>query len=778
MKFSPKSILTVLAVAVYAALFQVYGYGQAVLNGSSIDASPVTPNATSGGAATFSSITDTGLTSGRLVLVGTGGLLQDSANFTYVDGTTTGQIIHPVGAVGTPSMTFLGDPDNGPYYISTNYWGLSSGGTKVAGLAATAIDFPSTLTGGLQLYNTSDQTTNYERFITQWNTNTLYIGTETGGTGTGRDINFGAFNGAIGALAGPNIKLSRSSSMSATNPGIMFRWGGTQSGVGPFFGTGTGTLNSSATSGSVVLWQFGVTYNQASGSASNTDVLINRIETLIGSGAQNFLDMQISGASRARFSTTGQVLSSTMTNGIRLFNQSDETTNGQRLDIIQTGSNGVIGTITYGTAAGVPLNLAAESSNGAASFSKIILGGTGTSKVRMGFYTTTTGTTLASTGTNSDVFAMGEFISTLGSGQMNVFSIIPTINQSGTTSNTGLKVAVTETALGTGTQLLASFAGGSAATTTVASIGSPTYGALPSGATTAGTAITVPATTFTLTGTNTATAFQGSYFGAPTFTNASAGTITDAFNTVKAGPAVAAGSTVITRGHTLGILDSTSASSSITGGLVVATAFGTTATSVGIGGGNINAGGTIIAGVVRMNNATGVVDTSSGGQVVLGSSQGAIVGQVGAGGTRLDVSGSSGAIAAYTNNVLGWTLDTSQNITFSGKATVTKPFITVPSALTYASPTSVDVTLASCFTVTTVNATGSVTFNATAGGTSGQEMTILITNDATSAKTITFGTNFLSTGTLTASAASRHTSIVFKSDGTNWYETGRAVLTN
>jgi hypothetical protein len=124
-----------------------------------------------------------------------------------------------------------------------------------------------------------------------------------------------------------------------------------------------------------------------------------------------------------------------------------------------------------------------------------------------------------------------------------------------------------------------------------------TYGALPSGATTAGPAITVPATTYTVTGTNTATEFSANYYATPTFTDASVGTITDAFISFYNGPVAAAGgSLVITRRHSVGILDSTSAASSITGGLVVATALGTTATSVGIGGGNINAGGTITSG--------------------------------------------------------------------------------------------------------------------------------------------------------------------------------------
>lgn len=122
------------------------------------------------------------------------------------------------------------------------------------------------------------------------------------------------------------------------------------------------------------------------------------------------------------------------------------------------------------------------------------------------------------------------------------------------------------------------------------------FGALPSGATTTSPALTVPATTYTVTGTNTATAFQANYFGVPTFTNASAGVVTDLFNTVWAGPAAVAGSQTATRAHTLGVVDSTTASSAITGGLVVATTLGTTATSVGIGGGQIWTGGQVVVG--------------------------------------------------------------------------------------------------------------------------------------------------------------------------------------
>lgn len=111
-----------------------------------------------------------------------------------------------------------------------------------------------------------------------------------------------------------------------------------------------------------------------------------------------------------------------------------------------------------------------------------------------------------------------------------------------------------------------------------------------------------------------------------------------------------------------------------------------------------------------------------------------------------------------------------------GSVNITKRLVTTPSALTYASPTSVDTTLASVFTTTTVNATGSVTFNATDGGVAGQRIVFIITNDATSAKTITFGTNFVANGTLTPSGVNKVATIEFISNGTALYELCRTVL--
>jgi len=105
-------------------------------------------------------------------------------------------------------------------------------------------------------------------------------------------------------------------------------------------------------------------------------------------------------------------------------------------------------------------------------------------------------------------------------------------------------------------------------------------------------ALLVPATTYTINS-GAQTRVQANYIGVPAVSNTS-GVITDLFNTTIAGPPTVTGGSA-TRAHTLGILDSTNAASSITGGFVVATAFGTTATSVGIGGGSVYAGTSIVS---------------------------------------------------------------------------------------------------------------------------------------------------------------------------------------
>ena len=63
-----------------------------------------------------------------------------------------------------------------------------------------------------------------------------------------------------------------------------------------------GNVTNTSTSGARNIFSITPTYNQASGSASNTDFTINRTETAVGSGAQLLADWQIGGASKFSFS--------------------------------------------------------------------------------------------------------------------------------------------------------------------------------------------------------------------------------------------------------------------------------------------------------------------------------------------------------------------------------------------------------------------------------------------------------------------------------------------
>lgn len=64
---------------------------------------------------------------------------------------------------------------------------------------------------------------------------------------------------------------------------------------------------STVTSGSVTSLEILRTYNQVSGTAANTDLLINRTETAVGSGAQLLIDAQVGGASKFSVDRLGSV---------------------------------------------------------------------------------------------------------------------------------------------------------------------------------------------------------------------------------------------------------------------------------------------------------------------------------------------------------------------------------------------------------------------------------------------------------------------------------------
>lgn len=92
--------------------------------------------------------------------------------------------------------------------------------------------------------------------------------------------------------------------------------------------------------------------------------------------------------------------------------------------------------------------------------------------------------------------------------------------------------------------------------------------------------------------------------------------------------------------------------------------------------------------------------------------------------------------------------------------------------MTYATTIALSVGAGEIHKTTTVHATGDATINASAGGVAGQRMTVLIANDATSGKTITFGSNLKPNGTLVGTA-SKAATVSFISDGTAFYEVAR-----
>jgi len=98
--------------------------------------------------------------------------------------------------------------------------------------------------------------------------------------------------------------------------------------------------------------------------------------------------------------------------------------------------------------------------------------------------------------------------------------------------------------------------------------------------------------------------------------------------------------------------------------------------------------------------------------------------------------------------------------------------ISAMATLPYQAAMTLDVTAGDFHKIRTAPSAGNAVLGASTGGLPGQHMWIIISNDATSAKTITFGANILSSGPLNGSAGKSAT-LHFVSDGTAWYEVSR-----
>lgn len=184
------------------------------------------------------------------------------------------------------------------------------------------------------------------------------------------------------------------------------------------------TANTSIT-GTISSFQITPTYNQASGDAANTDLLINRTETAIGSGIQLLADFQVGGISQASIDNTGTVQMPVW-----------DTKNNWGV-IKHNGTNGFYFSLTSFRAYG----------------NSCELGSSG-----IPWKTIYSGTTRTET-----------------TGNIATIQIKPIYNQaSGDAANTDLLINRTETAVGSGTQLLADFQVGGVSKVSIDTVGNIT----------------------------------------------------------------------------------------------------------------------------------------------------------------------------------------------------------------------------------------------------------------------------------------------------------------
>lgn len=247
--------------------------------------------------------------------------------------TLTVPALLPDGVVGAPALSFANETNSGFYRQSANVISLSIAANLVSQWTTARYISPaqisisdsldvlmnregaghwfqrnSTNAQRLSVANTYTGATNYEAFSVDWQTtaNVATVGTRTAATGTGRSLFLvSQATNAGNIIAG--IKLNGN-----TAPVIQGGYFQTNGGQLSDSGTGTyfqwGIVTNTATSGSVVNTSITPTYNQSSGTAANTDLLINRTQTAVGSGAQLLIDAQVSTASKFSVDNAGSIL--------------------------------------------------------------------------------------------------------------------------------------------------------------------------------------------------------------------------------------------------------------------------------------------------------------------------------------------------------------------------------------------------------------------------------------------------------------------------------------
>lgn len=199
-----------------------------------------------------------------------------------------------------------GTDANGNFAIYNNTASLYTAILNSAGLAlysgagiispSHSLTLPSVSTG-MALYATVDQTTNFERLLMSVAASEYLFDSQVAGTGTRRAIHM-------------RTNTSQLLLNNGGSTGFVETYIGSSSNIGAIIHRISGTL----TAASTVVYGLSVapTLN-GSGTQGYTAILANVTETATGSGTKRLLDLQVGGASQFSVSSTGAVASATLT---------------------------------------------------------------------------------------------------------------------------------------------------------------------------------------------------------------------------------------------------------------------------------------------------------------------------------------------------------------------------------------------------------------------------------------------------------------------------------
>lgn len=348
-----------------------------------------------------------------------------------------------------------------PNNSSTRAAAMTLSNAGYLGLGTTAPTTTLTLASGSTItnFNTSDQTTNYQRLRQYWSGNAYIIATENGGTANLGYLQLGAASianstiartftiyNSISTVAGAGI-FDFSANTSAAASQLTFNLGSAaSSGIQNSLSI-QGTVNQSSTAGfNALIIQ---PYVQAQGSGGT--YLINAgTNTSSGAGGtfNSKFSVDINGNPSVYYTASQQ--------GLSIYGTSDNT-NYQRLNIFSNGSNMYISSTYAGTQTN-PQNIVigAATSTGLTPGRLFTIAASGSTS--QGFYDFSNSST---SGNGATLTIQGSHTSS--SSLQTSVGIFPTINQSGTASTNILYLSPYFQATGSGSQFILNVGSNSAA---------------------------------------------------------------------------------------------------------------------------------------------------------------------------------------------------------------------------------------------------------------------------------------------------------------------------